>query len=265
MNLSKEEIQAGALSAENLEVALRTLSDVGYVVLEEVIPLDWVEQMRSACDEDLKVYFEAEVDEATHKQRGGNVSMLAPYLSPYTDAVAIENPFACQIMAAAMGDNYYCTFYNTNTAWPGSEYQRIHRDIGHIFPEYPSPLPVAMIVVNIPLVDFTLENGSTEVWPGTHLITDRAVEDGQKLLERAALLPSARTNLKAGSLVVRDMRMWHRGMPNTSNQIRTMLALVYCRGFWIPDARMRPIPRTTWEGMSERARKLFRHNPVAEA
>ena len=31
-----------------------------------------------------------------------------------------------------------------------------------------------MMIIHIPLVDFTEENGSTEVWPGTHLITDYA-------------------------------------------------------------------------------------------
>ena len=190
--------------------------------------------------------------------------MLAPMETPYTDPIAVENPLALQVMEAAMGKDFYCMFYNTNTAYPGSEYQRLHRDIGLPFPELPYALPVYMVVVNIPLVDFTLENGSTEVYPGTHLITDIDPADGQKLLERAEHLPAVRTNLKAGSLVVRDMRMWHRGMPNPSDMVRTMLAIVYGRGFWKTDPRMNQIPRSTWDNFSETSKYLFRNSPIVE-
>ena len=41
-----------------------------------------------------------------------------------------------------------------------------------MFPELGMALPVTRIVVNIPLIDFTLENGCTEIWPGSHLIVD---------------------------------------------------------------------------------------------
>lgn len=264
MRLSEEEIELGTMSSENLALALRTLRDVGYVVLEDVVPLEWVERAHKACDAELERYV-AEGEGGEHlTKRWGHVSMLAPMVSPYTDPVCVENPFAMQIMEAAMGKDIYCAFYNTNTAWPGSTYQPLHRDIQHLFPDYPYPLPVSMVVVNFPMVDFNEANGSTEVYPGTHLVTDVDPEDRQKLLERAALLPSARTNITAGSLVVRDMRMWHRGMPNPSDTVRTMLAIVYSRGFWITDPRMNQIPRSTWEQMSEKSKHLFRHNTILE-
>lgn len=264
MRLTKEEMEAGAMSPENLALAARTLHDVGYVVLEDVLPLEWVNQARARCDADIAEFVAKELTPETHAERAGHVSMLAPMHAPYTDPIAVENPFALQVMEAAMGKNFYCMFYNTNTAYPGSMYQRLHRDIYLPFPELKHPLPVYMVVVNIPLVDFTLENGSTEVYPGTHLITDIDPEDAQKLLERAQLLPSARTNIKAGSIVVRDMRMWHRGMPNPSDMVRTMLAIVYGRDFWMTDPRMNRIPRSTYDAFSEKSKRLFRFNPIIE-
>jgi ectoine hydroxylase-related dioxygenase (phytanoyl-CoA dioxygenase family) len=264
MRLSEQEIQSGAMSAENLALTLRILHDVGYVVLEDVVPMEWVNRARAACDAELERYV-AEGEGGKHlEERWGQVSMLAPMQSPYTDPVCVENPFALQVMEAAMGSDLYCAFYNTNTSWPGSTYQPLHRDIYHLFPDYPAPLPVSMIVVNFPLVDFNEENGSTEVYPGTHLITDIDPADNKRLEERAKLLPAVRTNVNAGSLVVRDMRMWHRGMPNNSKQIRTMLAIVYARRFWMLDPRMNEIPRGTWEEMSEKSKHLFRFNRILE-
>ncbi|GDX40753.1 hypothetical protein LBMAG21_10450 [Armatimonadota bacterium] len=264
MHLTSEERAAGTMSPKNLALAVRTLNDVGYVVLEEILPLDWVENARAQCDADIAEFVANELTPETNAERAGHVSMLAPMHAPYTDAIAVENPFALQVMEAAMGKNIYCMFYNTNTAYPGSMYQRLHRDIYLPFPELDHPLPAYMVVVNIPLIDFTLENGSTEVYPGTHHITDIDPEDSQKLLERAQYLPATRTNVKAGSLVVRDMRMWHRGMPNPSDTVRTMLAIVYGRGFWMTDPRMNQIPRSTWDTFSEKSKYLFRNSPIIE-
>lgn len=41
--------------------------------------------------------------------------------------------------------------------------------------------------------------------------------------------------MPAGSIVIRDMRTWHRGMANTTNKLRTMLSLVYFRQYFPPD------------------------------
>ena len=96
-----------------------------------------------------------------------HTAMFPPVCSPFMDAVAIENPFAVQVTEAAIGPDFFCTFYNTNTQWPHSGMQHVHRDFEHLFPAFPVPLPIIQVIVNIPLIDFTLENGATEVWPGT--------------------------------------------------------------------------------------------------
>jgi hypothetical protein len=67
--------------------------------------------------------------------------------------------------------------------------------------------------------------------------------------------------MPAGSVVVRDMRVLHRGMPNRTDTIRTMIALVYFRRFHrmpsdIPTADLSGV----WDGLSERARKIYRYS-----
>jgi len=96
-------------------------------------------------------------------------------------------------------------------------------------------LPFAM-TVNITLVDMTVKNGATEFWLGTHLrgnkgIKDPARADGpwiaQKYLdERSLESPPIRPSISKGSLLIRDMRLWHAGIANETPTPRILLSVV---------------------------------------
>ena len=69
--------------------------------------------------------------------------------------------------------------------------------------------------------------------------------------------------MPAGSVVVRDLRVWHRGMPNDAEELRIMLAAVYFRQFHhLPDTLVTPppLPQSILESYSERERRLFRYS-----
>lgn len=269
MQLTAEEKTNGALTPEHLTLALRTLRDVGYVVIEDVYDLDYIAAFRAAYDEELERYLAARGGiEALNKKTFGrnHIGLHLPFVAPFSDPEIVANPIAVQVMGAALGDDLRCGFYHSNTAYPGSNHQQIHRDTGPMFrTELQVPTPITHIVLNIPLTTFTEENGSTEVWPGTHLIVDTAAEDGsaEALEDRAQYLASQRTNVPVGSLVIRDLRMWHRGMPNESDEVRTMLAIVYQRS-WLAHGRPLEIPRETWKGWPDVARRIFGHNRIVD-
>ena len=44
--------------------------------------------------------------------------------------------------------------------------------------------------------------------------------------------------VKAGSILMRDIRMWHAGMPNPSSQPRPMIAMIHWVGWWRHDGPM---------------------------
>lgn len=104
-----------------------------------------------------------------------------------------------------------------------------------------------------------LPYGYNATWPGSgvqHIHRDTIhVFKGE---------PSVRTTMPAGSLVVRDMRAWHRGMPNQTKNVRIMLALVYFRPFYnmLNLKHEKVIPTSVWEGFSDRVRPIYRHHPV---
>ncbi|MBI1929093.1 phytanoyl-CoA dioxygenase family protein [Candidatus Poribacteria bacterium] len=265
MKISQAEREQHKLTEENLAIATRTLRECGYVMLEGVMPKDWVVELRDAFTVELIRETKDKADQV--EKAKGHYGVSAPMRMPFIHPLAIENPFALQIMEAAMGENIFSYLpYGCNTSWPGSGVQRLHRDTGQLFPGTPFVLPISIAVVNIPLVDFTVENGATEVWPGSHLIVDLHSDDKAKQEERAAHMPSVQMVMPAGSVVVRDLRCWHRGMPNRTQTIRPMTAMVYFRQFHhLPDGAQvfrNTIPQEAWEGMSKKARHLYRYNGV---
>jgi hypothetical protein len=264
LQLSDAEIAAAAMTPDTLKDATRHLNEAGYVTLNGAIPTVLVDQLRARFDRELTKMQEANPKAVEDAKGHCGVSPLLE--QPFLDAMVIENPFAMQVLRASLGERIYAYLpYGCNTSWPGSGVQHLHRDTGHLFPELATPLPMSLAVVNIPLVDFTEENGATEAWPGSHLIVDPPDKADISLEERAAHLPSARLTAPVGSLIVRDMRCWHRGMPNQTDTIRTMIALVYFRQFhYLPDDAnvFRPLPRGVREGLSDGARSIYRHHPV---
>ncbi|NKB68278.1 MAG: hypothetical protein GKR89_14545 [Candidatus Latescibacteria bacterium] len=255
MNISEREIKGRRLDSDTLAEAVRQVREMGFVVLQETMSRQWTETMRQAWDSHIE------------GDQSGDLLDL-----PFIDPLAIENPWAVQILEDMLGADFWARLpYHCNSTapnWP--ETQHVHRDQAHLFPELSMALPPHMMVVHIPLVDFTQDNGSTEVWPGTHLVTDHREsyrpEDGGRtgrLDERAATLPFMRTNMPAGSTVVRDMRLWHRATPNRTDQRRTMLSLVYHRFFPTLGYQYKaaePLGSKVMDRLSPRAQRIFRFN-----
>ena len=279
MILSEGERTANRLTEENLKVALQTLQDQGFVILKSALPNVCIDRMRDLFHEETirqygdmsdndtpetvdveaaRVIFKEQVrDTQSITHRGIRVAMDSRFFDP----LIIENPFAMQILKSAMGDEIVCKFpYQSNTAWPGCPIQHVHRDTHQLAPG--DPYIPNSIVVNIPLVDFTEENGATEVWPGSHLTIDEKKPERGELEARVAGLPSVRVTIPAGSIVVRDMRCWHRGMANNTQIERVMIAMVYGRinRGGPPDKQL--IPFTIWNTLSSQVQKLYRnHRP----
>lgn len=56
------------------------------------------------------------------------------------------------------------------------------------------------------------------------------------LEERSKTIPPLQPTIKKGGLILRDMRLWHAGMPNrTADKVRVMLSLIYFADwYWSP-------------------------------
>ncbi len=244
------------MDAEQIQSLADEIRMNGYVVLEQAYSRGKTAAMLEKFDVRLEAKRAAEPT-----NRGANrFQMHLPFELPYADPDLYANPTILAILENLFGKDMICTYFASDTPFPGSDYQAVHLDTRLPFPETAYGVPVYSCVLNLPLVDYTVENGPLEMWPGgTHLI-------GQpRDMERmAAHMPSIKPLLKAGDLLLRDARMWHRGTPNRGERSRPNVALVYSRGWFRFEGqpyRMK-IPRATFEQFDATTKKMFRYCAV---
>ncbi|WP_090824492.1 hypothetical protein [Paenibacillus sp. yr247] len=76
---------------------------------------------------------------------------------------------------------------------------------------------------------------------------------------QSAFIPYSKKT--SGSIVIRDIRMWHRGTPNRSNYRRTNIALIYNRD-WYGSGYSIQIPQEVYDQLPKRSRQLLRSEKI---
>lgn len=284
MKLTPQEIEAWRLSDEHTEEAIRSLQVTGYVIFEQVLDASRVHQLHSTFMDIFNRYV-AEIGDNRGKQRQGGVPL--PVEGVFAEPDLIGNPMVISLLERLLGPDLVCSYFASDTPLPGSEYQPVHRDGKELFPGVPVTLPPYMFELNVPLVDFREDNGPVEVWPRTHLLSDFPLLKQQRdelraghgelkvttsngrpvsilasehrhsdVQDFASSLPGQQVLMPAGSFLVRDPRMWHRGTPNRSSAARPMLSLAYGRSWYRFNAIT--VDRSVFDAWPEQVRELFR-------
>ena len=220
------------LSLVHLEQAVEAISENGYVIIEDVIPHDPLDMLKEKMDQDAEILIKLE------KWGGagglyGHLQQGPPPFAPYVFSEIVANPFIIQVSEALFGEGVFNSFYNGNTNCPGSLKQPLHMDGKHLWPFLDVSHPPVSIVINISLTDIDEGNGSVELWPSTHLIGGTPSPITIEVEEaRRRLVPPIRGNVRKGSVLMRDVRLWHRGLPNQSSQVRHMIAMIHNISWW---------------------------------
>jgi hypothetical protein len=255
LKLSSEERTSGVLNEQTLRSAVEQVKVNGYVLFEGTLPSDLVDELHTTFLRTLDAYIAR-----SQSNRGTNrYQMHLPFAAPFNDPRVISNPVALQVIDAVLGDDCHVHYFASDTPLPGSDYQRVHSDLAPLFPNSDLALPAFSLVLNIPLVDFRLDNGPLEIWPGgTHLMPGAVSEQLAEVMHSEPVL------MPAGSLLIRDIRMWHRGTPNRTDAPRPNLALIYSRA-WFREAKYPPIAisQESYDQLSERGKQLFRFENIS--
>ena len=115
------------MSADSASLALRLLREVGAVILENAVPLEIVNEVRSAAAIQLGDKF------------------MRPGKMPFMHRQIVANPFALQILEAAMGKKIALAHYNLRSGVPAVEGEYFSSSPGrhgnHLFPELHCVLP----------------------------------------------------------------------------------------------------------------------------
>jgi hypothetical protein len=241
IDVTAEEKKMEVLSEIHLKKACDALNTDGFVVLNNVVDHAHLDILHEKMREDLKKILALPV--VPHNFVWGNVQQDPPPFAPYMFRDVIANPWVIQVTHAMLGDGVFNDYYSGNTNLPGSKLQPAHTDFGQLWDHLEVAPPPARMAVNVALDDAMEENGSIELWPGTHLDTQMVQGQDLKVPEdvleaRRKIAPPVRGNTKKGSMLIRDLRLWHRGMPNVSDKLRFMIAMihnkVWFRKRWMP-------------------------------
>ncbi len=227
VTVNAREQKTRRLSAQRLEQAVDAFRRDGYVVIENAVPHEPLDLLRQKMDEDAHLMIAREMWKGDGRQQG-HLQQAPPPFAPFVFPDIVANPFAIQVNTALLGPGIYNALYTANTNCPGSIKQPLHRDGNLLWPGHDFAHPTSAIVVNICTLDVAEENGAVELWPGTqlHPFPKKLIGRGLERTQRQ-VAPPVRGCTAKGSLLLRDVRLWHRGVPNRSDQIRHMIAQVH--------------------------------------
>ena len=212
---------------------LREFQLNGFIVLRKFLPVELVQRMH----EELTPLLTAEHEKAAEDgyTKGRSRGRLSLHIGPYADlmrgALADElyrkNPVIEELVDAVLGEGGWKHGWTVVEAcWKGAEFMGWHSDQKiDDTPDIDAPHETLRMTYNIPLVDFTWANGSTEFIPGSHRLP-RRFHDTQDLLQIPNIYP-VQLQLERGDALLRDGNTLHRGTPNLTDAVRPMLDQTY--------------------------------------
>jgi len=206
-----------------LERALEEITINGFTIVEDVLSAAQLQEAARRIDAVYEVQA-AEIG-GTQNLRRINDEMIARGLLAYDEfflEVAV-NPKIIFVLEALLGDYFTLLQQNAITNVPGTtSYQTSwHRDLvyQHFIPSRPIAIS-ALICVD----DFSEVNGGTYVLPSSHKVERFPSQTFVEKHERVA-------NARAGSAIVFDSMLFHRGGQNRSESPRRGLNHLYALPF----------------------------------
>jgi ectoine hydroxylase-related dioxygenase (phytanoyl-CoA dioxygenase family) len=194
---------------------LREINTLGYSVVEDVLPADFIASARTQLERAITE--EARYHGSTDYQDFGMVLLCSLYGGAFIELFDIERltrPFEC-----VLGEGCIVYAYTSSSMPPcAANYsRRIHVDCPRVIPGYVTNLGATIL-----LDDFTEENGATWFLPASH---ERAeAPDDSYFYEHARRLVA-----KAGTVWYFNARIWHAGGINRTDRWRHALTINMCR------------------------------------
>jgi len=208
---------------------LSKLHEEGSIVLEDVV------------GDDLLAALLCEVE----RLRGDALAVSAPFSRGLQGSTSthIQNLFAKSavfrrathleplpiLLDAFLGQGHLLFASAFNEVGPGQAAQRPHTD--DMLIQLPRPFPSPVIANTVwALSEFTAENGATQVWPRSHLVS-----------EPDATPPPTTIEMRQGSILLYHGSLLHRAGANTTKgSLRPGLIFTYCSQY------IRPYENQLW-------------------
>lgn len=237
----------------------------GLAVLDGLFPRSWLGTLRR---EVLRRHASGELRRrGLVRDIGGRYTAVLPFSGPFLDARLYANPKLAGTLAALLGPDWRVGSLEAVVSLPGSSEQYQHLD-GPIrfdvmaggrkkgFAGDLSRLPPYALALATPLCDVEEDTGPTVLWPGSHRDALRARIPSEAAVRRR--WPEARMTGRLGFSYLYDYRLFHRGTPNLSREVRPLLMLVFVRP-WYRDPNLHEVRSGLAIGPRELRRVPARH------
>lgn len=260
---------------ENVDRAVELFYRDGFVAVRHVLTPDQLEFIRAGCDREIHNILSNDKNRqgnrGSHRYSFGSSSRTNELLHLPEWAMLVDLPTLTPIVTKIFGaPTYHVTGGGGDFCLPGATgYQRLHSDMsdrieynGHYHGSFLDhrgmltyrDLPVPRVVCNFLMVDFTSINGPIRQIPGTQ----HSKEPFPKLSEEPEWMKlSTVSPAPAGSVVIRDIRAWHGGTPNLSNEVRAMPNVEYAAP-WYREVPKISMPYSIWQTLSDHGKQICR-------
>jgi len=211
-------------SSEQIDEWVAQFNRDGYLFLPNILPPDWVVELKADLEHAL-----------SDAPPTGGVIELRPRM--FERSTANRRLFDMEPIAtfaeALVSADCHVVHNNSFISPPGKGITTWHQDDAphYLVTSGEAPtnirLPVLLFTANYYLTDVTsVENGPTEVIPGSHLFGAPCPGslEGTKWESRIKSCVG-----KAGSVVMFNNQVWHRGGPNKTQVTRCMTQVSYAR------------------------------------
>lgn len=159
-----------------------------------------------------------------------------------------EHPGIVALLDRLLLPNWLLSTMQSIRLFPGETRQPWHADDTF----YVVPRPHATLAVSViwAIEDFTAENGATELVPRSHLWAGRHPDDEPNEAVQAVM--------PAGSALVFDGALWHRGGANRSSGTRLCISPQYCQPWLRPqESQLLIVPPDAARACSARGRAML--------
>ena len=203
------------MSNGSLAQQLRSFEVDGYLIIKNAINLTTVSKIKS----ELAPYFTGEKMGRNNFEGRQSERLYALLAKAPTVAEIIEHPGTLAFLDALLPKNFLLSACLAINVHPGETPQPWHIDDAAGGLPWPKPRPRFGVSTLWAFDDFTPDNGATELIPGSHLWPQ------QRTPAETEAVPIV---MPAGSVVLFDGRLLHRGGANRAQAPRLAITPQYC-------------------------------------
>ncbi|KAI7233364.1 hypothetical protein KC330_g5399 [Hortaea werneckii] len=208
--VSDQSREIGFATPETIAEALTYLHRDGVLVLGNAIEVEHLDRLRELLQPEAEEIAKNPTHHFNFGRHTRNMDQAPPTMVDLMFEDVWANRIAVSILQSLLGPNLMCHYANGNTALKAEGRQPVHSDI-----DKPHPLYPFAYAINIPLSDVNVENGSTELWPGSHResnidqhVTLTNEEYGLAIKpalveQRRHISPPVQPTIRKGSLIIR--------------------------------------------------------------